>query len=105
MNGRPRQTPSFTLALSLSTPTRMDRLHGRPLRLRLAAAKRFRSSWTMKVERISAFLRAAQPHSLVDIYDRAGAAYGAYADGATDEIGAFSGPHGQADRCVWSCLT
>jgi SAM-dependent methyltransferase len=59
----------------------------------------------MKVDRISASRRAAEPDPFVDIYDRAGAAYGAYADGVADEVGAFTGPHAQADRCVWFCLT
>ena len=39
-----------------------------------------------------------------EIYDRAGAAYSAYADGDPSQIFDFSGPHAQADRCVWSCL-
>jgi SAM-dependent methyltransferase len=59
----------------------------------------------MKLDRMSPIRGAAESDLFIDIYDRAGAAYGAYADGVAEEIGAFAGPHGQADRCVWSRLT
>ena len=41
---------------------------------------------------------------VADIYNDAGAAYAAYADGDPSRLFAFDGMHGYADRCVWAVL-
>ena len=38
------------------------------------------------------------------VYSRAGKSYAAYADGNTERLFCFEGPHAYADRCVWSTL-
>jgi len=41
---------------------------------------------------------------VADIYNDAGDAYAAYADGDPSQLFAFDGMHGYADRCVWAAL-
>ncbi len=38
------------------------------------------------------------------VYSGAGKSYAAYADGNTERLFCFEGPHAYADRCVWSTL-
>ena len=42
--------------------------------------------------------------TIASIYNRAGSAYVAYADGDPERLFDFSGPHAHADRCLWSVL-
>jgi len=41
---------------------------------------------------------------VAEIYNQAGAGYGAYADGDPQQLFAFDGPHAYADRCLWEVL-